>query len=101
MSKDQDVQGRANAKFKKAESQARHSEGIAAENAAKARALDVNTARLKGLRLEKERAEREAAALQPPKPVKKARASAKPKAAAGDESPPKATAKRAKKSVSA
>jgi hypothetical protein len=99
MSKDQDVQGRANAKFKKAESQARHSEGIAAENAAKARALDVNTARLKGLRLEKERAEREAAALEPPKPAKKARAPAKPKSADADASTP--AAKKARKPVGA
>ena len=53
------VQARAEAKFKKAEEQSRHSQAIAAEEAAKARAVDANTARLKGLRLEKERADRE------------------------------------------
>ena len=58
--KEQGAQDRANAAFKKTEAKARHSEGIATENAAKARQVDANTARLKGLRLEKERADREA-----------------------------------------
>lgn len=44
------------------------------ETAAANAALDANTARLKALRLEKEKLEAEAAALAPPPPPKKAAA---------------------------
>lgn len=70
MAEDQGAKERADARFKRAEVQAREGEAVRAENAARSRAVDANTARLKGLRLEKERADREATDVLSPKVVK-------------------------------
>lgn len=78
MAKHQGAQDQANARFKKAEMQARGGDGAHALNAARSRAVDANTAMLKGLRLEKERVQREAAAEAAPTVVKKARSTKKP-----------------------
>lgn len=77
MAKDDLALAAAEARFKKTEAQSKLSKEIAAENAARTRAVDANTARLKGLRLEKERAEREAAAPAT-KSAKKPRSKSKP-----------------------
>ena len=63
---------RAEARFQKPNSPQR--EHVHAQNASDARAVDEKTARLKALRLEKERAE----AAQAPVPVAKARPTRKP-----------------------
>ena len=79
--KDDRALAAAEARFKKAEARSKLSEEVAAENAAKGRASDANTARLKALRLEKEQAEREAVTPPPAtKPVKKPRSKSKPHA---------------------
>src|SRR4051812_47389917 len=60
MSKDRDeAQARAEAKFEK---QQKADQAVKAEGEAQAQAVDVNTARLKSLRLAKQAAEKEAAA---------------------------------------
>lgn len=53
---------RAEARFKKAQQRATEGEKAKAEHDAKVLAVDANTARLKALRLDKERVDRETAA---------------------------------------
>lgn len=61
---------RAEARFKKAQQRATEGEKAKAEHDARVLAVDANTARLKALRLDKERVDRETAAAAeiPPKP---------------------------------
>lgn len=58
-----EVRARAESRFKKQEQRSREAEASKAEEAAKRRAVDDKTARLKGLRLAKEAADRDAAEL--------------------------------------
>lgn len=66
----------AEMRFDKMQRQAEEGAKARAEDSAKSVAVTANTARLKALRLDKERADKEAAALVPP-PAPKARARAK------------------------
>jgi hypothetical protein len=56
---------RAEAKFKKQEERSREAQQVHSENAAKARAVGANTARLKGMRLAKEAGEAAEKATKP------------------------------------
>ena len=69
--KSDEAKARAEARFRKNEQRSSEAEKAHAEVAAKARARDENTARLKGLRLAKERADRESAAPAQPASAKK------------------------------
>jgi hypothetical protein len=69
---------RAEAKFKKQEERSREAQQVHAENAAKARAVDDNTARLKGMRLAKEAADKDAEKAK--RPVKGKREKPQPNA---------------------
>ena len=71
MGKDRDeARARAEAKFQKQQHAAETGAKATAEREALARAVDVNTARLKSLRLAKEAADQEAEAKQSEAPVK-------------------------------
>ena len=67
--KSDEAKARAEARFRKDQQRSSEAEKTHAEIAAKARARDENTARLKGLRLAKEQADREAAAQAQPTPA--------------------------------
>jgi hypothetical protein len=69
--KSEEAKARAEARFRKDQQRSGEAEKAHAEVAAKARARDENTARLKGLRLAKEHADREAAAQAPPTAARK------------------------------
>jgi hypothetical protein len=69
--KSDEAKARAEAKFRKNEQRSSEAEKAHAEVAAKARARDENTARLRGLRLAKEQADREAAAGAQQAPARK------------------------------
>jgi hypothetical protein len=69
--KSEDAKARAEAQFKRREQQSREAEEVRADNLSKSRAVDEKTARLKGLRLAKEVADKEAAARTQREPVKK------------------------------
>jgi hypothetical protein len=69
--KSDEAKARAEARFRKNEQRSSEAEKAHAEVAAKARVRDENTARLKGLRLAKEHADREAAARAPQAPARK------------------------------
>ncbi len=80
-----DTQGsreRAEARFDRLQRQKREGEAAAKDYENQAKAVDAKTSRLKALRLEKEAAEREAAAAAPPK-APAAKASRKRAAPAG------------------
>ena len=65
--KSEEAKARAEGQFRKREQQSSEAEKAHADIAAKSRALDKNTARLKGLRLAQEAADREAAMRKPAK----------------------------------
>ena len=69
--KSEEAKARAEARFRKNEQRSSEAEKAHAEVAAKARVRDENTARLKGLRLAKEHADRETAARTPQAPAAK------------------------------
>ena len=69
--KSDEAKARAEARFRKNEQRSSEAEKVHAEVAAKVRARDENTARLKGLRLAKEQVDREAAARTQPAPARK------------------------------
>lgn len=77
-----DTQGsreRAEARFDRLQRQKREGEAAAKDYENQAKAVDAKTSRLKAMRLEKEAAEREAAAAAPPKaPAKATRKRAAP-----------------------
>jgi hypothetical protein len=64
--KTEEAKVRAEALFRRREQQSRDAEQVAVENSEKSRALDAKTERLKGLRLAKEAADKNAASTQPP-----------------------------------
>lgn len=70
---------RAQAAFHKKEAQAREGATAVAEYKAASNAERAKTERLRALRLAKEAAEREAAAVAPPKPAPKGKTKKKPK----------------------
>ena len=69
--KSDEAKARAEARFRKDQQRSSEAEKAHADIAAKARARDENTARLKGLRLAKEQADRDAAARAQPPPARK------------------------------
>jgi hypothetical protein len=64
--KTEEAKARAEALFRRREQQSRDAGQVAAENSEKSRAVDEKTERLKGLRLAKEAADKNAASTQPP-----------------------------------
>jgi hypothetical protein len=64
--KTEEAKVRAEALFRRREQQSRDAEQVAVENSEKSRAVDEKTERLKGLRLAKEAADKNAASTQPP-----------------------------------
>lgn len=68
--KSDDAKARAEGQFRKREQRSREGDQARADNAATARAVDEKTARLKGLRLAKEGADRDAAAQASEHPAK-------------------------------
>jgi hypothetical protein len=63
---------RAEALFRRREQQSHAAEQVAVENSEKSRAVNEKTERLKGLRLAKEAAEKNAASTQPPRQSRRA-----------------------------
>jgi hypothetical protein len=76
--KSEEAKARAEGQFRRREQLSRDAEQAKTENAARARAIDQNTARLKGLRLAKEAADREVKASAEPvkKPARKPKSGA-------------------------
>jgi hypothetical protein len=69
--KSEEAKARAEARFRKNELRSSEAEKVHAEIAAKTRTRDENTARLKGLRLAKEQADKDTAVQAQPAPARK------------------------------